>query len=195
MWATLMLLGGAVGKSASCRCRHGLPTRWRARRLSPPDPRRNDGNRGCLPDRPYPRLFLMTPEVLHLVGIVGAVTLCWPVLPRWYRPTSNVFSLTHHEPDWLHVPRAWRAGMGCGIFHLMTHAFFKALLFLASGSSFWPAITNRTSSRWAVCVNHSAGLSLLPGGRRSTVGTAAVTAGFFSKDEILAGAMANGQSI
>lgn len=36
----------------------------------------------------------MTPEVLHLVGIVGAVTLLLAVLPRWYRPTSNVFSLT-----------------------------------------------------------------------------------------------------
>lgn len=39
-------------------------------------------------------LFLMTPEVLHLVGIVGAVTLLLAGLPRWYRPTSNVFSLT-----------------------------------------------------------------------------------------------------
>ncbi len=39
-------------------------------------------------------LFLMTPEVLHLVGIVGAVTLLLAGLRRWYRPTSNVFSLT-----------------------------------------------------------------------------------------------------
>ena len=45
--------------------------------------------------------------------------------------------------------QAWDAA----IFHLMTHAFFKALLFLSSGSVILPAITNRTSSRWAACAN------------------------------------------
>lgn len=35
MWATLMLLGGAVGKSAQLPLQTGLLMRWRARRLSP----------------------------------------------------------------------------------------------------------------------------------------------------------------
>lgn len=37
------------------------------------------------------------------------------------------------------------------VFHLTTHAFFKALLFLAAGRSFMPCMMNRTCSVWAAC--------------------------------------------
>ncbi len=82
--------------------------------------------------------------------------------------------------------------MGCGDFPLDDSAFFKALLFLASGSVILACHPNRTSSRWAVCVNLFRWFISLPGGRRSTVGTAAGHCGLLHKDEILAGAMANG---
>ena len=36
-----------------------------------------------------------------------------------------------------------------GIFHLMTHAFFKALLFLGSGSVIHALGASRTCARWA----------------------------------------------
>jgi NADH-quinone oxidoreductase subunit L len=79
------------------------------------------------------------------------------------------------------------------VFHLMTHAFFKALLFLASGAVI-------------VACHHEQNIFKMGGLRKSIplvyvcflVGGAAlaalplITAGFFSKDEILAGAMANG---
>ena len=85
--------------------------------------------------------------------------------------------------------QAWDAA----IFHLMTHAFFKALLFLASGSVI-------------LACHHEQNIFKMGGLRKSIplvyvcflVGGAAlsalpiITAGFFSKDEILAGAMANG---
>ena len=75
----------------------------------------------------------------------------------------------------------------------MTHAFFKALLFLASGSVI-------------LACHHEQNIFKMGGLRKSIplvyvcflVGGAAlsalplITAGFFSKDEILAGAMANG---
>ncbi len=71
-WATLMLLGGAVGQSASCRCKRGLPMRWRSDAGLCANPRRDHGHRGRLiPIARTHGLFLMTPEVLHLVGIVG----------------------------------------------------------------------------------------------------------------------------
>ena len=44
------------------------------------------------------------------------------------------------------------AGVGAyqaSIFHLLTHAFFKALLFLAAGWSSTPCPTSRTSAAWA----------------------------------------------
>ncbi|UMX73592.1 hypothetical protein MJ585_19760 [Klebsiella pneumoniae] len=74
---------------------------------------------------------------------------------------------------------------GCGDAHLMTHAFFKALLFLASGSVI-------------LACHHEQNIFKMGGLRKSIplvylcflVGGAAlsapplVTAGFFSKDEI-----------
>ena len=41
------------------------------------------------------------------------------------------------------------ADSGPGIFHLMTHAFFKALLFLGAGSVIHALLTSRTCGRWA----------------------------------------------
>jgi NADH-quinone oxidoreductase subunit L len=39
------------------------------------------------------------------------------------------------------------------VFHLMTHAFFKALLFLAAGSVIMGCTTTRTSAGWAACAS------------------------------------------
>ena len=44
------------------------------------------------------------------------------------------------------------AGVGAypsAMFHLMTHAFFKALLFLAAGIASTRSPASRTSARWA----------------------------------------------
>jgi NADH:ubiquinone oxidoreductase subunit 2 (subunit N) len=40
---------------------------------------------------------------------------------------------------------------GAAIFHLFTHAFFKALLFLGAGSVIHAVITSRTCATWAAC--------------------------------------------
>ncbi len=79
-----------------------------------------------------------------------------------------------------------------GLFHLMTHAFFKALLFMAAGSVI-AAMANRQN------------IDLMGGFRRSLPFTSAAlligalalagfpgTSGFFSKDEILAFAIERG---
>jgi NADH-quinone oxidoreductase subunit L len=79
---------------------------------------------------------------------------------------------------------AWSAG----IFHLMTHAFFKALLFLGAGAVLYSLRGEHDISRmgglrsrlpivfWSFLIG-SAALSALP-----------FTSGFFSKDEIVAAA-------
>jgi len=38
-----------------------------------------------------------------------------------------------------------------GIFHLMTHAFFKGLLFLAAGSVITESAASRICAKWADC--------------------------------------------
>ena len=139
-------------------------------------------------------LFLMTPEVLHLVGIVGAVTLVlagFAALVQTDIKRVLAYS-TMSQIGYMFLAlgvQAWDAA----IFHLMTHAFFKALLFLSSGSVI-------------LACHHEQNIFKMGGLRKSIplvyvcflVGGAAlsalplITAGFFSKDEILAGAMANG---
>ena len=139
-------------------------------------------------------LFLMTPEILHLVGIVGAVTLVlagFAALVQTDIKRVLAYS-TMSQIGYMFLAlgvQAWDAA----IFHLMTHAFFKALLFLSSGSVI-------------LACHHEQNIFKMGGLRKSIplvyvcflVGGAAlsalplITAGFFSKDEILAGAMANG---
>lgn len=155
MWATLMLLGGAVGKSAQ------LPLQtWLADAMAGPTPvsalihAATMVTAGVYLIARTHGLFLMTPEVLHLVGIVGAVTLLlagFAALVQTDIKRVLAYS-TMSQIGYMFLAlgvQAWDAA----IFHLMTHAFFKALLFWHPVPSFWPAITNRTSSRWAVCVN------------------------------------------
>jgi NADH-quinone oxidoreductase subunit L len=85
-------------------------------------------------------------------------------------------------------------GAGAAYFHLLTHAFFKALLFLTAGSLIHAVGTNdlfkmgrlaRTMPVTAACF--AAGALALAG--------IVPTAGFFSKDEILASVLAGGHPL
>lgn len=195
MWATLMLLGGAVGKTAQ------LPLQtWLADAMAGPTPvsalihAATMVTAGVYLIARTHGLFLMTPEILHLVGIIGAITLVmagFAALVQTDIKRVLAYS-TMSQIGYMFLAlgvQAWDAA----IFHLMTHAFFKALLFLASGSVI-------------LACHHEQNIFKMGGLRKSIplvyacflVGGAAlsalplVTAGFFSKDEILAGAMANG---
>ena len=87
------------------------------------------------------------------------------------------------------------AGVSVGMFHLLTHAFFKALLFLGAGSIIHGCHEEQD-------IRKMGGLAKpMP---LTTIaylcGTLALvafpfTSGFFSKDEILAGAWANNQPV
>ncbi|WP_074011947.1 NADH-quinone oxidoreductase subunit L [Candidatus Sodalis sp. SoCistrobi] len=194
-WATLMLLGGAVGKSAQ------LPLQtWLADAMAGPTPvsalihAATMVTAGVYLIARTHGLFLMAPDVLHLVGIVGAVTLVlagFAALVQTDIKRVLAYS-TMSQIGYMFLAlgvQAWDAA----IFHLMTHAFFKALLFLSSGSVI-------------LACHHEQNIFKMGGLRKSIplvyicflVGGAAlsalplVTAGFYSKDEILWGALANG---
>lgn len=194
-WATLMLLGGAVGKSAQ------LPLQtWLADAMAGPTPvsalihAATMVTAGVYLIARSHGLFLLTPEVLHLVGIVGAITLVlagFAALVQSDIKRVLAYS-TMSQIGYMFLAlgvQAWDAA----IFHLMTHAFFKALLFLSSGSVI-------------LACHHEQNIFKMGGLRKSIplvytcflVGGAAlaalplITAGFYSKDEILFGALANG---
>lgn len=196
-WATLMLLGGAVGKSAQ------LPLQtWLADAMAGPTPvsalihAATMVTAGVYLIARSHGLFLLTPDVLHLVAMIGAITLLlagFAALVQTDIKRVLAYS-TMSQIGYMFLAlgvQAWNAA----IFHLMTHAFFKALLFLASGSVILACHHEQNIFKmgglrkslplvWLCFLTGGAALSALP----------LLTAGFFSKDEILAGALANGNN-
>ncbi|MGL9769422.1 MAG: NADH-quinone oxidoreductase subunit L [Sodalis sp. (in: enterobacteria)] len=196
--ATLMLLGGAVGKSAQ------LPLQtWLADAMAGPTPisalihAATMVTAGVYLIARTHGLFLMAPDVLHLVGIIGAVTLVLASFAALVQTDIKMVLAysTISQIGYMFLAldvQAWSAA----IFHLMTHAFFKALLFLSSGSVILAChdeqnIFNMGGLRKSIPLIYvcflvgGAALSALP----------IVTASFYSKDEILWGALVNGHSI
>ncbi len=136
VFATLMLLGGAVGKSAQ------LPLQtWLADAMAGPTPvsalihAATMVTAGVYLIARTHGLFLLAPDVLELVGIVGAVTLVlagFSALVQTDIKRILAYS-TMSQIGYMFLALgvgAWSAS----IFHLMTHAFFKALLFLSAGA-------------------------------------------------------------
>src|SRR5436305_1019363 len=81
---------------------------------------------------------------------------------------------------------------GAGMFHLMTHAFFKALLFMAAGSIIAAMANEQNIDRmggFAKAMRFTS-VTMLCGGL--VLAAFPLTSGFFSKDEILAYAGARG---
>ncbi|WOX46847.1 NADH-quinone oxidoreductase subunit L [Aeromonas sp. XH] len=196
-FACLMLLGGAVGKSAQ------LPLQtWLADAMAGPTPvsalihAATMVTAGVYLIARTHGLFLLAPEILHLVAVVGAVTLVlagFAALVQTDIKRILAYS-TMSQIGYMFLALGVGAWEGA-IFHLMTHAFFKALLFLSAG-----AVINAT--------HHEQNIFKMGGLRKSLplvyacflVGGSAlaalplVTAGFYSKDAILWQVQASGQS-
>ncbi|MCZ6917434.1 MAG: NADH-quinone oxidoreductase subunit L [Gemmatimonadetes bacterium] len=149
-------------------------------------------------------LFAMAPVSSALVALVGAVTALFAAtiaLKQWDIKKVLAYS-TVSQLGYMFMG----VGVGAyapGVFHLVTHAFFKALLFLGSGSVIhalhhaYHATDNhddpqdmrnmgglRTFMPWTAAVMWIATLAIagVPG-----------LSGFFSKDQILAITFARGQ--
>ena len=195
--ATLMLLGGAVGKSAQ------LPLQtWLADAMAGPTPvsalihAATMVTAGVYLIARTHGLFLLAPDVLYLVGIVGAVTLVlagFSALVQTDIKRVLAYS-TMSQIGYMFLALgvgAWQAA----IFHLMTHAFFKALLFLSAGAVI-------------VACHHEQNIFKMGGLRKKIpfvyacflIGGGALaafpflTVGFYSKDAILWQAFASGHT-
>ncbi|MBH3375592.1 NADH-quinone oxidoreductase subunit L [Pseudomonas juntendi] len=195
--ATLMLRGGAVGKSAQ------LPLQtWLADAMAGPTPvsalihAATMVTAGVYLIARTNGLFLLAPDILHLVGVVGGVTLVlagFAALVQTDIKRILAYS-TMSQIGYMFLALgvgAWDAA----IFHLMTHAFFKALLFLASGAVIvachheqnifkMGGLWKKLPLAYASFVVGGAALAALP----------IVTVGFYSKDEILWEAFASGNT-
>lgn len=191
----LMLLGGAVGKSAQ------LPLQtWLADAMAGPTPvsalihAATMVTAGVYLIARTHVIFTLAPDVLYLVGFIGAMTLLlsgFAALVQTDIKRILAYS-TMSQIGYMFLAlgvSAWDAA----IFHLMTHAFFKALLFLSAGAVI-------------VACHHEQNIFRMGGLRKSLplvyvcflIGGGAlaalpfITAGFYSKDEILWQALASG---
>ncbi len=196
-FATLMLLGGAVGKSAQ------LPLQtWLADAMAGPTPvsalihAATMVTAGVYLIARMHGLFLMAPDVLYLVGIVGAVTLLlsgFAALVQTDIKRILAYS-TMSQIGYMFLALgvgAW----GGAVFHLMTHAFFKALLYLSAGSVILAChheqnIFKMGGVRKSIPLVYAAFLL----GGSALAARPFVTAGFFRKDAILFAAYQGGYS-
>ncbi len=185
--AALLLLGGAVGKSAQLPLHTWLPDA-----MAGPTPvsalihAATMVTAGVYLIARTHDLFLLAPEVQLLVAWVGLLTLllaAFTALNQHDIKRILAYS-TISQIGYMFLALgvgAWSAG----VFHLMTHAFFKALLFLAAG-----AVIH--------CLHHEHDIFKMGGLRKRLpvvfwsflIGSAALaalpfTSGFFSKDQIL----------
>lgn len=80
-------------------------------------------------------LFLLAPNALHVIAVIGALTALMAAtigLAQWDIKKVLAYS-TVSQLGYMFLACGVGA-FGAAMFHLMTHAFFKALMFLGSGS-------------------------------------------------------------
>jgi NADH-quinone oxidoreductase subunit L len=134
-------------------------------------------------------LFELAPDIRDLAGILGAVTILVAGLVALVQTDIKrvIAYSTMSQIGYMFVGVGLGA-YGAGLFHLMTHAFFKALLFLAAGIVIHALADEQDIRRMGGLARH------LPWTYRAfLVGSLALAAippfaGFFSKDAILASA-------
>ncbi len=131
-------------------------------------------------------LFVLAPTALALVAAIGAATAIWAAsIGLVQNDIKRVLAYSTVSQLGYMFLACGVGAFGAGIFHLMTHAFFKALLFLGAGSvihalsgeqdmrkmgALWRKIP---TTAWTMLVATLA------------ISGAPLLSGFFSKDEIL----------
>jgi NADH-quinone oxidoreductase subunit L len=185
--ACLLLLGGAVGKSAQ------LPLQtWLADAMAGPTPvsalihAATMVTAGVYLIARLSGLYALSPFALECVGAVGAITLLLAGFSALLQTDIKKILAYSTMSQIGYMFLAEGAGAyDSAMFHLMTHAFFKALLFLSAGSVI-------------LALHHEQDIFRMGGLRTRLplaftsmlVGTLALTAfpftaGYVSKDEIL----------
>ena len=192
--AAALLLAGAVGKSAQLPLQTWLPDA-----MAGPTPvsalihAATMVTAGMYLIARTHELFVLAPAVQLAVAVIGALTLLLAALSALaQRDIKRILAYsTMSQIGYMFLALgvgAWNAA----VFHFMTHAFFKALLFLAAGALI-------------LAMHHEQDIFRMGGLRRRLpvvfwaflIGAAAlasvplVTSGFYSKEQILAGAWAS----
>ena len=132
-------------------------------------------------------IYVLAPVAMDLVAIIGMITAVWAALIALTQTDiKKVLAYsTVSQLGYMFVALGVGSFTGA-VFHLMTHAFFKALLFLGAGSVIH-AMSGEQDMRSMGGLKKKLPITFLT----ILIGTLAIAgvppfAGFFSKDEILA---------
>ena len=138
-------------------------------------------------------LFQLAPVSLETVAVIGAATALFAAtIGVAQNDIKRVLAYSTVSQLGYMFFALGVGAFGAGIFHLMTHAFFKALLFLGAGSVIHALSDEQDLRRMgglATKLPWTHGVMLV-----ATLAIAGLPplSGFFSKDEILASAFASG---
>ena len=198
IWTSLMLFLGAAGKSAQ------IPLQtWLADAMAGPTPVSalihaatmvTAGIYLCC--RMF-SVFEMTPEVMMFISITGAVTLIvagFAALVQTDIKRILAYS-TMSQLGYMFMAVGAEAYQA-GLFHMLSHAFFKALLFLSSGAVILAYHHEQNIFKMGGLFKHNKFLFAcfaIGGGALAAIPF--LTIGFFSKDAILGAVWAQGQSV
>jgi NADH-quinone oxidoreductase subunit L len=132
-------------------------------------------------------LFGLTPGVMWLIAAIGIVTALLAALSALaQRDVKRVLAYSTMSQIGFMFLALGLGAWGAAIFHLMTHAFFKALLFLSAGMVIQATGGEHDLYRMGGLFRRLpwAGWTFAIGGA-SLTGLPFLTAGFYSKDAIL----------
>lgn len=132
-------------------------------------------------------IYVLAPVAMDLVAIIGMITAVWAaMIALTQTDIKKVLAYsTVSQLGYMFVALGVGSFTGA-VFHLMTHAFFKALLFLGAGSVIH-AMSGEQDMRKMGALKSKLPITFIT----ILIGTLAIAgvppfAGFFSKDEILA---------
>ena len=132
-------------------------------------------------------LFELSPEILHFVGWIGLATaLLGAAIGLFQNDIKKVLAYSTVSQLGYMFMGLGASAYSASFFHVMTHAFFKALLFLGAGSVIH-AMSDEQDIRRMGGLKSKMPITFIT----FMLGTIAIAgippfAGFFSKDEILA---------
>ena len=187
LWITLLLFVGAMGKSAQIPLYVWLPDA-----MAGPTPvsalihAATMVTAGVYMVARCSILFALAPITMEVIAIVGAVTAVFAAtIGLVQNDIKKVLAYSTISQLGYMFLAMGVAAFSAGIFHLMTHAFFKALLFLGSGAVIHAMHDEQDIQKMGGLKEY------LPVTYKTfLIGAIAITgippfAGFFSKDEIL----------
>jgi len=183
----LLLLGGAVGKSAQLPLQNWLPDA-----MAGPTPvsalihAATMVTAGIYLIARNSQLFQLAPDVLYIIALIGTFTLLLGASAAMVQSDLKRILAYSTISQLGYMFLALGVGAGASaVFHLMTHAFFKALLFLSAGALIY-------------CLHHEHNIFKMGGLFKKlpivavsfAIGCSALaslpfTSGFFSKELIL----------